>query len=155
MSKNIKKEEKEEKEREAISNRVADKKAEYDARKKAYAGKAIKLSAEILQGINYEEEAYVKLVNGTVGAITIRPLGEGEMMKVLSQVGLDALEKFGQTELTEKDYDFFWSIVSIATEYPKELIKKTFAMGESATLANRIMEISGFAEGVDKELEDF
>ena len=71
-------------EREAISNRVQEKKAEYEARKRKYAGKAIKLSAEILSGIAYEEEAYVKLVNGTVGEVIIRPLAEGEMMAVLA-----------------------------------------------------------------------
>jgi len=150
MSKEITKEKQEE-----ISNRVAEKKAEYDARKKANQGKAIKLSAEILQGIDFSEEAYVKLVDGRIGAVQIRPLGEGEMMSVLSKVGMEALEGFGQGQLTEKDYDFFWSVVALSTGYKKDLIKKTFAMGESATLANRIMEISGFGAGVEDEIEDF
>jgi len=138
-----------------IEDRVAAKKAEWADRKKKYKGKAIKLSEEILQGIAYEELAYVKLFDGTIGEVTIRPLAEGEMMSVLAQIGMDKLDNFGSGDFTEEDYDFFWTIVSVSTGLKKESIKKTFAVGESAIIANRIMDISGFSEDVEGEVEDF
>ena len=139
-----------------IEARVAEKKKEWDARKEKYKGKAFKISNELLKGIDFSEEAYVRLVNGDYGEVTIRPLAEGEMMEILSEVGLEVLEGLNQKgQFSTKDYDFFWTIVSISTRLEKELIKKTFAVGESATLANRILEISGFTPDADKEIEDF
>ena len=139
-----------------IEARVAEKKAEWEARKQKYKGNAIKISNEILKGIDFSEEAYVKLVNGTFGEVTIRPLAEGEMMEVLSQVGLEALEGLDKkAEFKSEDYDFFWIIASVSTGLDKELIKKTFAIGESATLANRILEMSGFTPETEEEIEGF
>jgi len=139
-----------------IEARVAEKKKQWEDRKKKFKGKAIKISNELLQGIQYSEEAYVKLFDGTIGEVDIRPLAEGEMMAILADVGLDMFEGLGENDKFDaEDYSFFWSIVSASTGLDKDLIKKTFAVGESATLANRILEISGFSPDAEQEIEDF
>jgi len=139
-----------------IEKRVAEKKAEWEARKTKLKGKAFKISNEILNGIDLSEIAYVNLINNTVGEVTIRPLAEGQMMQIIADIGLDVLQGLGsKSEFTAKDYDFFWSIVSASTGLDKELIKKTFKIGESAILGNYILEMSGFATETEKEIEDF
>ena len=138
-----------------IESRVAEKKAEYLARKDKYKGKALKISEEILLGIQYTETAYVLLFNGQMGEVEIRPLAEGETMAIFAEVGLDVIETIGQGNFDAKDYDFFWAVVSQSTDLPIDLIKKTFAVGESATLATKILEMSGFSDSTETEVEDF
>jgi len=142
--------------KEQIEARVAEKKAEYLNRKEKFKGKAIKISEEILKGIEYTELAYVKLVNGQMGEIDIRPLAEGECMAIFAEVGLDVVETIGSGEFNNiEDYMFFWSVVSQSTGLPIDLIKKSFAVGESAILAVRILEMSGLSETAETEVEDF
>ena len=138
-----------------IEARVAEKKTEWQTRKEKFKGKAVKISNEILKGIDLSENAYVKLIDGSVGEVVIRPLAEGEMMGIIADVGIDVLQELGKSQFSIKDYDFFWSIVSASTDLEKELIKKTFAVGESAILGNRILEISGFASDTEQQIEDF
>jgi len=139
----------------SIEADVQRKRDEYIERKKKFEGKAINLSEQILKGIVYEEDYYVRLVNGDVGSITIRPLAEGEVVGLIDDIGLETLENIGKSAFSQKDYDFFWSVVSQSTRLPKDLIKKTFAIGESAMMATRILEISGFTEGTTEEVENF
>lgn len=142
--------------KEEIAKRVEEQKRVWLERKTKHKGKAIQISNEILKGIDLTEEAYVKLVNGEYGEVTIRPLAEGEMMALLSDIGFNVLEGIGaKDEFNTEDYNFFWAVVSVSTGLDKELIKKTFAMGESATLANRILEISGFGIELEEEITDF
>jgi len=139
----------------SIEADVQRKRDEYIERKKKFEGKAINLSEQILKGIVYEEDYYVRLVNGDVGLIVIRPLAEGEVVGLIDDIGLEVLENIGKSTFSQKDYDFFWSVVSQSTGLPKDLIKKTFAIGESAMMATRILEISGFTEGTTEEVENF
>ena len=139
----------------AQEERVKSAKAQYLDRKNKYKNIAVKISEELLKGIDLREDAYVKLITGQIGVVTIRPLAEGEIMEVFGYVGLTNIENIGSGGFKTEDYDFFWTLVSVSTGLPKELIKTTFAMGESATLATRILELSGFSGTPEEEIEDF
>lgn len=117
---------------------------------------AIKLTAKLLKGIKYEEEFPVKLVNGQIGLITIRPLAEEEMITIFDDLGLDRVSNMGQgSGLSLEDYEFFWSVVAASSGFDKKIIKTTFAMGESAAVGQRILEISGMIETAPDEVEKF
>ena len=134
---------------EAAKNKVI---AEREAMKKG----AIKITAKLLKGIIYEEDFPIKLVNGDVGLITLRPLAEEEMVQIFEQLGTERIEKMGKSNsLTIEDYEFFWAIVAVSTGLDKNLIKKTFAMGESAVAGQRIMELSGMVESSGTDVERF
>lgn len=140
---------------EAAKARVDEAKKIYLERKNKYKGKALQITQHLLEGIDAHDTVYVKLVNGEIGELVIRPLAEGEVIQIFSEVGFDRIEELGQGKFDIKDYEFFWSVVSISTGIPKDLIKKTFAIGESALVGNKILELSGFAEGVAEEIESF
>ncbi len=140
---------------EAAKLRVEEAKQEYLDRRKKHKGKALKITRELLGGIDIKDVVYVKLVNGEFGELEIRPLAEGEIIQIFSDIGFDKIEQIGQGEFSIQDYEFFWSVVSASTGIPKELIRKTFAIGESALVGNRILELSGFAEGTAEEIESF
>jgi len=140
---------------EAAKARVEEAKKIYLERRSKYKGKALQITHELLEGIDVHDTVYVKLINGEIGELLIRPLAEGEVIQIFSEVGFDRIEELGQGEFDIKDYEFFWSVVSVSTGIPKDLIKKTFAIGESALVGNKILELSGFAEGVPEEIEFF
>ncbi len=135
--------------------RVEEAKKTYLERKSKYKGKAFKITQELLEGIDMKDVVYVKLINGEIGELIIRPLAEGEVIHIFSEVGFDRIEELGQGGFSIEDYEFFWSVVSVSSGIPKELIKKTFAVGESALVGNKILELSGFAEGTVEEIESF
>jgi len=140
---------------EAVRLRVEEAKKIYLERKSKYKGKSLKITQDLLEGIDVTDIVYVKLINGEIGELVVRPLAEGEVIHIFSEVGFDRIEELGQGKFDIKDYEFFWSVVSISTGIPKELIKKTFAVGESALVGNKILELSGFAEGTAEEIESF
>ena len=140
---------------EATRLRVEEAKKIYLERKSKYKGKSLQITRELLEGIDTHDTVYVKLINGEIGELVIRPLAEGEVIEIFSEVGFDRIEELGQGDFAIEDYEFFWSVVSISTGIPKDLIKKTFAIGESALVGNKILELSGFAEDVPEEIESF
>ena len=140
---------------EAVRLRVEEAKKIYLERRSKYKGKSLKITQDLLEGIDVTDIVYVKLINGEIGELVVRPLAEGEVIHIFSEVGFDRIEELGQGKFDIKDYEFFWSVVSISTGIPKELIKKTFAVGESALVGNKILELSGFAEGTAEEIESF
>ena len=143
--------------REEARLRVEEKKQEFIARKEKYKGKALRITAELLEGIDFEDTVFVKLKNGEVGELTIRPLGEGEIIKIFDDVGFEAIEDMTKDEdsFDLKDYQFFWAIVSASSGLPIDLIKKTFAIGESASVGNVVLEMSGFSPDAGDVVEGF
>ena len=143
--------------REAARERIEAKRDEFKARREAYKGKAVQITAELLEGIDLRDTVFVKMINGDIGELTIRPLGEGEIINLFAKVGFDRLQDIGSEErdFDVKDYEFFWELVSISSGLPVELIKKSFAVGESASVGNVILEMSGFSEDVEDEVEGF
>ncbi len=140
---------------EAARLRVEEAKKIYLERKSKYKGKALQITHELLEGIDMQDVAYVKLINGEMGELVIRPLAEGEVIQIISEVGFDRIEDLGRGTFDIKDYEFFWSVVSASSGIPRELIKKTFAVGESALVGNKILELSGFTEEMAEEVESF
>ena len=140
----------------ATIKRVEDAKAKIQAERDELRKGASKISAQMLKGITYEEEYPVKLVGGNVGLLTIRPLAEGEIIQIFSEIGIDRLNKMGASDqLKVEDYEFFWSVVSASSGIPKDLIKKTFAVGESSIVGQHILEMSGFGANAGDKIEKF
>lgn len=147
--------EKVEKERlEAMALRVDAAREKLRRDREAFKAKAPLLTAEILQGIDYSEEAVVKLKDGSYGKVVIRPISEEEGIGIFAKIDRESLVKESE-DLALEDYEFFWTIVSISTGLPADLIKKSFAIGESAMLGARILEMSGITEKSGDEVEDF
>lgn len=139
-----------------MEDRVEDARKKIVAEREAMRLNAPKLTKQMLQGVEYEEDFPVKLANGEVGLLTIRAMAEGELVEVFADMGLERLGNLGQSsELSVEDYDFFWSVVAASTGYPKSLIKRTFAMGESSIVGQRILEISGFGANTGDQVEKF
>ena len=139
-----------------MENRVEAARRSIVAEREEMKKNAPKLTKKLLQGVEYEEDFPVKLANGDVGLLTIRAMAEGELVSVFSDMGLERLGNLGQnTELSVEDYDFFWSVVSASSGLPKELIKRTFAMGESSIVGQRILEISVFGANSGEQVEKF
>jgi len=141
---------------EAMEDRVDAARNKIIAEREAMRVNAPKLTKQMLQGVEYEEEFPVKLANGDVGLLTIRAMAEGELVEVFADMGLERLGNLGQnSELSVEDYDFFWSVVAASSGYPKALIKRSFAMGESSIVGQRILEISGFGANTGDQVEKF
>lgn len=138
----------------AIEERVKYAEKKIRADREEMKKKAVTISLELLKGVEYKEEFPVKLVNGTIGLLTIRPLSEGEVIEIFSKMGMDRINKLGK-EGSIEDYEFFWHLCSTSSGIPIDLIKKTFAMGESAVVGERVLELSGFSDNTEKELESF
>jgi|SaaInl8_200m_RNA_FD_contig_21_933352_length_648_multi_5_in_0_out_0_1 hypothetical protein len=106
-----------------------------------------KISKQLLEGVEYTEEIVVKLKDGSYGVLDISCLSEGELLEAFTVLGLDKLDGLGNAEDESKfsvdDYKFFWKLISLATDLDVKLISKTFAMGESSMVGQRILEISG------------
>ena len=154
MSKNDKQEQ--DKRRKAQAARVEEARAKMFAEREELKKRATKITAKMLKGVAYHEDYPVKLINGTVGLLQITPLAEGQIIQIFSEIGLDRLSALGESEqLDLKDYEFFWSVVSASSGLDQELIKKTFAVGESSIVGQRILEMSGFTAGAGEELENF
>jgi hypothetical protein len=140
----------------AMAKRVEEAKTKIIADREAMKKGAVKITAKLLKGVSYTEQFPVRLVNGTVGLITIRPLAEEEMITVFDQLGVERMQNMGGSDgLSLDDYEFFWTIVSIASKLDKKLIKQTFAMGESAAAGQRILEISGMIDSAGTDVERF
>jgi hypothetical protein len=144
---------------EAMSKRVEDARKKVLAERESLKGKATKITAEILLGVDYKEEIVIKLIDGTYGLLEIHPLGEGQIIDTFAQMGGEKMKRFtnitAETTLSPEDYDFFWTIVSISSRIDKELLKKTLVLGESSYAAMKVLEISGFGANTDKELDSF
>mgnify|MGYP006909287365 CR=1 FL=1 len=138
----------------AIENRVENARQKIVADRAEMRKKAVAVSLELLNGIEYKEDFPVKFINGTIGLLVIRPLAEGEIIEIFSKMGMDRINRMGKSGTIE-DYEFFWHLCSASTGFPIELIKKTFAMGESAVVGERILEMSGFSEKSEENMESF
>ena len=148
----------EEKERlEAMAKRVDEARKTLRAKRESVKAKAPLLTREVLEGIDYSEEAVVKLVNGKYGKVIIHPLAEGVGIGAFAKLDLSGLRDVDKpsNSFTKEEYEFFWSIVAASTGLPVKLIKKTFAIGESALLTERILEMSGLGPETEDEVEDF
>jgi hypothetical protein len=140
----------------AMTQRVEEAKRKILEERDAMRKGATKISAQMLKGITYEEEYPIKLIGGNVGLLTIRPLAEGEIIQIFSDIGIDRLNAMGQSDqLNVEDYEFFWSVVSASSGIEKDLIKKTFAVGESSIVGQHILEMSGFGANAGDKLEKF
>jgi predicted Holliday junction resolvase-like endonuclease len=140
----------------ATAKRVEEAKQKIQAERELMRKEGTKISAKMLQGITYEEEYPVKLIGGNVGLLVIRPLAEGEIIQIFSEIGIDRLNKMGTSDqLKVEDYEFFWSVVSASSGIPKDLIKKTFAVGESSIVGQHILEMSGFGANAGDKMERF
>lgn len=140
----------------AALKRVEDARNKIQAEREEMKKGATKISAQMLKGITYEEEYPVKLIGGSVGLLTIRPLAEGEIIQIFSEIGIDRLNKMGTSDqLKVEDYEFFWSVVSASSGIPRDLIKKTFAVGESSIVGQHILEMSGFGANAGDKIERF
>lgn len=140
----------------AMAQRVEEARLKIIAEREEKRAGAVKITAQLLKGIDYEEEVVVRLVNGQYGLLTIKPLAEGKIIELFAELGINRLENLGQSgKLSLEDYDFFWSIVALSSKIDKELLKSTFAVGESSIVAQRVLKISGFTEGTSEEVESF
>lgn len=140
----------------ASAKRVEEAKQKIMLEREAMRKEGTKISAKMLQGITYDEEYPVKLIGGKIGLLTIRPLAEGEIIQIFSEIGVDRLNQMGQSDqLKVEDYEFFWSVVSASSGIPKDLIKKTFAVGESSIVGQHILEMSGFGANAGDKIEKF
>jgi len=140
----------------AMAERVEAAKKKIIAEREEMKKGAVKLTAKLLKGIKYEEDFPVKLVDGTRGLLTIRPLAEEEMITIFDQLGGERMQNMGSSDgLSLEDYEFFWAVVSISSGMDTKLIRSTFAMGESAVVGQRILEISGMVDGASDQVETF
>ena len=125
-----------------------------EARKKILAERekllreAPRLTAELLQGPALSEEIVVKLKTGKHAKITVRALSEGEMLEALA-----SKPNLSLGNLTIGDYDVLVKIAAKATDFTEEQLKNGLAFGESAAIAGKVFELSGF--GRESEIESF
>jgi len=139
------------KEREEAQKRIEEARKKIMLERERFKGKVPQITNQLLEGVNYSEDVIVKLKDGSYGNLKISSLSEGQLLDAFAVLGMDKLQEIESGgDLDIKDYDFFWTIVSMSTELDKELIKKTFASGEAAWVAQKILEISG-AAGEDIE----
>lgn len=132
-----------------------------DARKKIltdrekFRGEASKLTNELLIGTDYTEDVIVKLISNPqkYGTVTIRPLSEGEMIGIFAKFGPDKMNSIGKNRI--EDYDFYWSVVEKSTGLDLNAMKKSFVMGESVIMGDRVLEISGLGPETGAEVESF
>ena len=142
--------------REAMAQRVEEARKRMFADRDKHRANAAKITAELLNGIDIKEDIVVKLINGQYGLLELRPLAEGEIVKIFSSVGIGKITKLSASgEFSMDDYDFFWSLVSASSGIDKELLKKTLVMGESSIAAQKILELSGFSPDSNKEIDSF
>jgi len=141
--------------KQASAERVQAAKVKIQKKKKVDKAKGIRITAKLLKGKSVTDEVPVKLITGEVGLLPIRALGEGEIIEIFADVGMDRINNMGSGELDAKDYDFFWSLVSVSSGIKKALIKQSFALGESAKAGQAVLELSGFGADAETEVESF
>ena len=140
----------------AMAERVEAAKRKIIAEREEMKKGAVKLTAKLLKGIRYNEDFPVKLIDGTRGLLSIRPLAEEEMVTIFDRLGVDRVSNMGKGDgLSLDDYEFFWTVVAVSSGIDIDLIKQTFSMGESAAAGQRILEISGMVESAPDEVERF
>ena len=140
--------------RKAAQERIEKARSKITEERKVLAKDAPKISAQLLEGTNYSEEIIVMLKTGAYGKLEISALSEGELLEAFAVLGMDKLQNLGEdeTEFQVEDYEFFWKLIALSTGFDKELIRKSFAMGESSMVGQRILEISG---GAGNDVETF
>jgi hypothetical protein len=142
-------------EKSAMADRVQEARFKILEDRKELAKGAVKLTNKLLKGVGYKEEIPVRLITGEYGLLEINALAEGEIVEILDEVGLSNLQAKGEDAFSKEQYNFFWALVAASSGLDKKLIKKTFALGESAVVGNVILQISGFGEGAAEEVESF
>jgi hypothetical protein len=123
-----------------------------------------KLSKMLFEGTAYHEPCEVKCTNGETYQVTIRPLGEGEILQAYRAGGV-SLGEFGDaTEAKKKLEEIILVqhqlIAKAATGDKDEVwtadeIGRFLKFGESFPLARRILEISGLFGPEVAELKSF
>jgi len=128
--------------------RVEEARKRIQAEREKLLKEAPKLTAELLQGVAVSEEVPVRLKNGKFAKITVHALSEGDMLEALA-----SKPNLNLGNLTISDYDVLVKIATKATDFDEEQLKQGLAFGESAVIANKALELSGF--GQEKEIESF
>lgn len=140
--------------KEAMAARVKDARIRILAEREDKKKGAVKLTNKLLKGVGYKEEIPVKLVTGDYGLLEINALGEGKIVEIFDEVGLANLQS-SEEGFSKDQYNFFWSLVAASSGLDKKLIKKTFALGESAIVGQVILQISGFGDTAAEDVESF
>lgn len=142
--------------KEAMATRVQDARIRILAEREDKKKGAVKLTNKLLKGISYKEEIPVRLVTGDYGLLEINALAEGDIVEIFDEVGLSTLQASGEEGgFSKEQYNFFWSLVAASSGLDKKLIKKTFALGESAIVGQVILQISGFGDTAAEDVETF
>jgi len=129
-------------------------KLEEEARRDAEAAKQFpELTKSILQGTSKTEDATVVLKDGSKRRLTIRALGEGEIIDALNQAEMD-LTDLGAVKDFSRHTKFQQIICSkaiVSDQFTPEEIGKAFQFGASGKLSVRILHLSGFfgTEGME------
>jgi len=141
------------KQREEALKRIAEARERILEQRRKQVKDAPKITQQLLEGVNYTEEIPVMLKDGSYGMLEISALSEGELMEAFKVLGAEKLSRIDEENVFDiDDYDFFWTLIALSTGLDKELIKKSFRSGESVTVGQRILQISGVG---GEEIESF
>jgi len=111
-----------------MANRVEEARKKITAEREEKRKNAPKITAQLLEGVDYFEEVVVKMIDGTYGTLTIHPLGEGDVVEAFNKFGPDSTSTSTLTAgdaLSFKNYSLLWELVSLSTGFPIELLKKS------------------------------